>query len=77
MRRFAIFVTVLAVVVAVGSQPWPGNSQPRSVSQKRSVCVCMASKAALLMKSISAEAVSMTKQSPPPAPPVDRALAAE
>ncbi len=56
MRRFAIFVTVLLVLVIIGSQP-------RAVgSQSESICVCMASKAALIMKSIKTMARTTTTQ---------------
>ena len=58
MRRFAIFVTVLLVLVVVGFQPRAAGSQ------KESVCVCVASKAALIMKSISTMTATAKTQAP-------------
>jgi hypothetical protein len=53
MRRFAIFATFLVVLVVIA------DSQPRAAaSQSESVCVCMASKAALMMKSIKTMAAT-------------------
>jgi len=48
MRRFAIFATVLAILVVIGSQP-------RSVAagSKKSFCVCVASRAQLILRSIT------------------------
>ena len=58
MRRFAIFATVLLLLVVVGSRP-------RAVSgQSRSICVCMASKAELLMKSVTTTSAKATTQAP-------------
>lgn len=54
LRRFAIFMTFLLVLIIIGSQP------KAVVSQSESVCVCMASKAALLVKSI--KTMAGTKQ---------------
>ncbi len=71
MRRFAIFATVLFVLVVIGSRP-------RAVSaHSRSLCVCMASKAALLMRSISTVSDTTTAQAKPQAPVVETASAAE
>lgn len=57
MRRFAIFATVLLALIVVGSRP-------RVVgSQRSSMCVCMASKAALIMKSITTTATATTRSS--------------
>jgi hypothetical protein len=53
LRRFAIFATFLLVLVVIA------ESQPRAAgSQRESMCVCMASKAALMMKSIKTMAVT-------------------
>ncbi len=71
MRRFAIFITVLFLLVVVGSRP-------RAVSsQSRSLCVCMASKAALLMKSITTTSASTTTQAPSQPQVAETASAAE
>ena len=63
MRRFTVFAIVLFAVVLVGSQPWNG-SHP-----KRSMCVCLPSRAALILRSItgtSATSVSaMTRTQAP------------
>jgi len=58
MRRFAIFATVLLVLVIVGSRPGTASSQ------KSSFCVCMASKAELLMKSITTTTATTNTQAP-------------
>jgi hypothetical protein len=71
MRRFAIFVTVLVILVAVGSRP-------RTVSsQSRSLCVCMASRASLIMRSITRTAATRTKRAPSQPHLVKAAFAAE
>ncbi len=71
MRRFAIFATVLFLLVVVGSRP-------RAVSsQTRSLCVCMASKAELLMKSITTTSAKATTQAPALPPVAETASAAE
>lgn len=67
MRRFAIFASVLLVLVIVGSRPRAEGSD------KRSICVCMASRAALLMKSITTTANTSAQASRP----VETALSAE
>jgi hypothetical protein len=46
MRRFAIFAAVLIVIVAVGSRP------SHRVSAKGSFCVCVASRAGLMLRSM-------------------------
>ena len=49
MRRFAIFVAVLTVIVLIGSRPaHPGTH----VSGKGSFCVCLPSRAGLMLKSM-------------------------
>ena len=58
MRRFTIFATVLFLLVVVGSRPRAASSQSRSL------CVCMASKAELLMKSITTTSAKATTQAP-------------
>ncbi|WP_260734752.1 hypothetical protein [Tunturiibacter lichenicola] len=46
MRRFALFVAAFVVIVAIGA------SQPRrSVSSSQSICVCVPTRAGLLLKS--------------------------
>jgi len=50
MRRFAIFAAVLFVIVAVGSRPaHPGATHG---SGKGSFCVCLPSRAGLMLKSM-------------------------
>jgi hypothetical protein len=58
MRRFAIFATVLFVLVVIGSQPGTASSQ------NHSFCACMASRAALLMRSIKSTPTTTTAQAP-------------
>jgi hypothetical protein len=72
MRRFTIFVTALLVlvVVSVGSRP------QAAASQKHSFCACMASRAALLMRSIGG-APGMTTAQARPQPPVAETASAE
>jgi hypothetical protein len=45
MRRFAIFVAVFLVIVAIGSQPRRGEAADKSI------CVCIPSRAGLILKS--------------------------
>jgi len=46
MRRFALFLTALIMIVAIGA------SQPRRTgSSKESICVCVPTRAGLLLKS--------------------------
>jgi hypothetical protein len=71
MRRFAIFATVLLLLVIVGSRPGTAHSQ------RRSLCVCMASKAALLMRSITTTPATTTAQAPSQPPATETASAAE
>ena len=70
MRRFAIFATVLFVLVVVGSQPGTASSQSHSF------CACMVSKAQLLMKSIRSTPSTTTAQAPSQAQPSETASAA-
>ncbi len=51
MRRFALFSTVLLVLVIVGSVPWKAGGLNHSVN--KSVCVCLPSRAALILKSMT------------------------
>lgn len=52
MRRFALFVSALTILVAIGV------SQPRhSGSSDKSICVCVPTRAGLLLKS----AIAMTQ----------------
>jgi hypothetical protein len=53
-RRLAIFIAVFLVVVAIGAQTPPRNSS--SSESDNSVCHCLPSKAALMMKSAIAKA---------------------
>ncbi len=46
MRRFAIFAAVLIVIVAIGSRP------SQRGSGKGSFCVCLPSRAGLMLKSM-------------------------
>lgn len=72
MRRFAIFVTFLVVLVIIA------GSQPRAVASKgESVCVCMASKAALIMKSMTGMSTTQTTQAKSRAHLVETASAAK
>ena len=58
MRRFAIFTAVLFVVVVIGSQPWNGGRQ------KGSFCVCIPSRAGLILRSMtSMSAITKTQAS--------------
>ncbi|QNI31246.1 hypothetical protein H7849_19450 [Alloacidobacterium dinghuense] len=58
MRRFAIFAAVLLVIVAIGSLP----AQPRSTnsSGKDSFCVCLPSRAGLMLKSMMSRSSATT-----------------
>jgi hypothetical protein len=59
MRRFAIFATVLFVLVIAGF------SQPRGVSrQKGSFCVCVATRAQLILRSMTNSSVAAKTQAP-------------
>jgi hypothetical protein len=57
MRRLAIFVTVLLVIVAIGSQPGHGAGTKKSLN---SMCVCVPSRAGLLLKSAIAKTQART-----------------
>jgi hypothetical protein len=45
MRRFALFVVALIVIVAIGSQPRHGGGQHKSM------CVCVPARVGLILKS--------------------------
>ena len=45
MRRFALFVAALIIIVAIGSQPRHG------MSPNKSMCVCIPTRAGLILKS--------------------------
>jgi hypothetical protein len=49
MRRFALFVTALIIIVAIGSQPRRGGVQ------NKSMCVCVPARAGLMLKSAIAK----------------------
>ena len=54
MRRFALFSAALLVLVLVGSQPWKGSRI------NKSMCVCLPSRAALMLKSMTSVSVITT-----------------
>jgi hypothetical protein len=47
MRRFALFSAALLVLVVIGSLPWNGRKL------NKSMCVCLPSRAALMLKSMT------------------------
>jgi ABC-type Mn2+/Zn2+ transport system permease subunit len=51
MRRFALFCTALLVLVVIGSLPSKG------ARQHNSMCVCLPTRAKLLMKSVTSLSV--------------------
>jgi hypothetical protein len=53
-RRLAIFVTVFLAIVVIGAQSQPRHSA--KTDSDNSVCHCLPSKAALMMKSAFAKA---------------------
>ena len=53
-RRLAIFVTVFLAIVVIGAQSQPRHSG--TTDSENSVCHCLPSKAALMMKSAFAKA---------------------
>ncbi len=59
MRRFALFSVALLVLVIIGFQPSKG-----ATAAKKSVCVCLPSRAALLLKSMTNVALTPAKQAP-------------
>jgi len=69
MRRFAVFAAVLLVVVIAGSQPWKANSS------KESWCVCLPSRAGLMLKSFANKAATSTATITKTAAPSQRSAA--
>ena len=56
MRRFALFSAALLILVAIGSQPSKGGGL------KKSACVCLPSRAALILRSMtSVSAITRTQ----------------
>jgi len=72
MRRFAVFATVLLVVAVIGSQPWNGSRSKRS---SNSMCVCVASRASLIMRSMTGTLAMTKTQAPSQQKPTDTATA--
>jgi hypothetical protein len=60
MRRFAIFAAVLIVIVAIGSRP--GHRSSAYASEKDSICVCLPSRAKLMLKSMLNKPTATTVQ---------------
>jgi hypothetical protein len=56
MRRFALFSTALLVLVIIGSLPWKAHG-----SSVKSMCVCLPSRAALMLKSMTNVSVITVK----------------
>ncbi|NYF49958.1 hypothetical protein [Tunturiibacter gelidoferens] len=56
-RRLAIFIAVLLVIVAIGSQPGRAGSTSKSLN---SMCVCVPTRAGLLLKSAIAKTQART-----------------
>lgn len=72
MRRFAIFATALFVLVVIGSQGRTVSAHERG----HSICVCMASKAQLILRSLS-NTTNARAQAPSQPHLTETALAAE
>jgi hypothetical protein len=53
MSRFALFTVAFFVLIAIGSQSGQGGSLNRSI---KSMCVCVPTRAGLMMKSAIAKA---------------------
>jgi|HubBroStandDraft_6_1064221.scaffolds.fasta_scaffold1499243_1 hypothetical protein len=58
MRRFALFAATLLIVIVVGSLPWNGRV---SKSSTHSMCVCLPSRAGLILKSVTSSVAAFTK----------------
>jgi hypothetical protein len=56
MRRFALFVTALIIIVAIGSQTRHGGVQ------KKSICVCIPARAGLILKSAIARTQALSTE---------------
>jgi phosphoenolpyruvate synthase/pyruvate phosphate dikinase len=54
MRRFALFSAALIVLIAIGSQP------SKAGSLKESVCVCLPSRAAFIVRSVARSVTSVS-----------------
>jgi hypothetical protein len=52
MSRFALFTVSLIIIVAIGSEPRRGGALNKSI---KSMCVCIPSRAGLMMKSAIAK----------------------
>ena len=65
MRRFALFAATLLVVVVVGSQPWNGKGSKRSMN---SMCVCLPSRAGLIVRSMTSSVSALTRTQAPSRP---------
>jgi len=57
MRRFALFLAALLVLIVIGSVPWKAGAL------NKSMCVCVPTRAALLLRSMTT--VSAVKTTPP------------
>lgn len=55
MRRFALFSVALVILMIVGFQPSKG-----AASTKESICVCLPTRAALLLKSMKTNVAAIT-----------------
>lgn len=58
MRRFAFFSAALFILVAIGSQPSKGGGL------KESVCVCLPTRAKLILRSMTSKSVIARTQLP-------------
>jgi hypothetical protein len=56
MRRFALFVAALIIIVAIGSQPRHGGGP------NKSMCVCIPTRAGLILKSAIARTQARSTQ---------------
>lgn len=58
MRRFVLFSAALFILVAIGSQPSKGGAP------KNSVCVCLPTRARLILRSMTNVSVITRTQAP-------------
>jgi hypothetical protein len=58
MRRFALFSAALLILIAIGSQPSKG------AGLKQSMCVCLPSRAGLILRSMTSVTVIARTQVP-------------
>jgi len=58
MRRFALFSAALLILIIIGSQPSKGSGL------KKSMCVCLPSRAALILRSMTSVSAITTTQAP-------------